>query len=116
MSEKRTIQLSFGGNSRNQVRSAYDFLKPEFVGGRGKRLRVDYTDRTDLVRQFMSIFQEKQYNEFDIRAIVHFLKRFHLSRSEIHAVIFHLGFRYKHPQVQGNLKIGGYYDADLKKG
>jgi len=114
VSTKRTICLSFGGNGRakTSVRSAYDFLKPEFVGGYGKHLRVDYRDRTDLTRQFMSIFLEKKYNEYDIRAIVHFLKRFHLTRSEIHAIIFHLDYRYKKPKVQGNLKIDGYYDAN----
>ena len=108
---KRTIRLSFGGNGRNSSRSAYDFLKPEFVGMYGKRLFVDYDDRSDLVRQFMGVFLKKEFTAFDIRVIIHFLKRFHLSKAEINAVVFHLGFRYVTPRCQGNLKIDGYYDA-----
>ena len=107
------IHLSFVGKhfdteSGERRKRANELLKPEYVG---KTIEIDYNDRSSVVRAFMDIFLEREYTPYEIKAVTHFLKRYHLSRAEIHAVILHLGYRYnKRNKSVGNVAVGKYLD------
>jgi predicted transport protein len=93
------------GEQRERTRQ---LLKPEYVG---KSIEVDYDDRSSVVRTFMDIFLEREYTAYEIRAVTRFLKRYYLSRAEIHAIILHLGYRYnKRNKAVGNMALADYLD------
>lgn len=105
-----------GGSGRSGVRRKTDFVKDEFI----RKCVFRYTDRSEIVRFFMQYFKEKQYSNTEITAISSFLKRHGLTRAERHAVVFHLGYRYKaKPLKQNNmlnLRINGYYNHQKRVG
>ena len=72
------MTLNLVGN----VKKIRDFIKPQYIG---KSVEVDYDQRSSVVRAFMDIFVVRDYSSTEIQTIAHFLKRYHLSRAEIHA-------------------------------
>jgi predicted transport protein len=103
-----SVSKHLNTKSGERRRRASEFLKPEYVG---KSIEVDYDDRSSVVRTFMDIFLEREYTSYEIKSVTHFLKRYHLSRAEIHAVILHLGYRYcKRNRSVGNVAVADYLD------
>jgi hypothetical protein len=116
------VKLSFygvgrGANGYNATshKKVSDFIKPEFMR---RHIEIDYNNRTDLVRQFYSIFVEREYNYRDICTIRRFLIRKKLTNAEVHAILFRLGFRYKiNPMTRriknmSHMAIDGYYNDE----
>ena len=98
----------FDGKSGERRKRSRELLKPEYIG---KSIEVDYTDRSSVVRAFMDIFLEREYTPYEIKAVTRFLKRYHLSRAEILAVILHMGYRYnKRNKSVGNVAVADYLD------
>jgi predicted transport protein len=117
LEEHMLVRLSFKGTSRDPVsgerRNAGFFLKPQYIG---RKIEVNYDDRSSLVRTFMDVFLEREYTTHDIKAISRFLKRYHLNRAEVLAVIHHLGYRYsKRYNVLGNVAVADYLDFNPNK-
>jgi hypothetical protein len=105
------IKLTWRGESgRSSVLRKTDFVKDEFV----TQSYFAYSSNTELVRFLMNYFKEKTFSEPEIHAISSFLKRHKLSRAERHAIVYHLGYRYRaHSSSQldmRNLQIDGYYN------
>lgn len=104
------------GGPRGGIKSLSDLVKPKFLN---KRIKIPLANRTKIVRFFMGIFKQKKYNYREISRIRRFLRRFHLSNAEIHAVVFSLGYQYS-SNVTGNLnlrhlKLNGYLDDKPKR-
>jgi hypothetical protein len=89
------------------ISHASRFLKPEYSG---KPLELDFNDRRSVVKTFMDAFLEREYSEREVAVISGFLKRKGLTRAEIHAVMFHLGYRYTTmtSPLTMHLKVGKY--------
>jgi hypothetical protein len=85
------------------------FIKPEYFC---KILDLDLDNRSSVVKAFMQVFLERQYSAREVAILSSFLKRKGLSRAEIHAVIFHLGYRYTtiNGPLTKHLKVGTYLD------
>jgi|WetSurMetagenome_2_1015567.scaffolds.fasta_scaffold55253_6 hypothetical protein len=115
------VRLSFYGKGRGSCgnqkihKNVSDFIKTEFLC---KSLEIDYNNRTDLVRKFYFIFIEKDYTYRDICTIRRFLQRKKLTKVEIHAILYRLGFRYKiRPmthrfRTMSHIAIDGYYNDE----
>jgi predicted transport protein len=107
------VRLSFTGRYFDAKSGRRAFLKPEYMG---KKIEVDYDDRSSVVRTFMGIFVEREYSSYEIKSITQFLKRYHLNRAEILAVIHHLGYRYhKRNTYLGHVSVAGYLDFNPNK-
>jgi predicted transport protein len=107
------VRLSFTGRYFNAKSGRRAFLKPEYMG---KKIEVDYDDRSSVVRTFMGVFVEREYTSYEIKAITEFLKRYHLNRAEILAVIHHLGYRYhKRYTALGHVAVADYLDFNPNK-
>jgi hypothetical protein len=111
---KLKVRLSFGGRQLDVKsgllrRKGREFLKLEYLG---RVIDVDYTNRSVVVRTFMDVFNEREYTSQEIKSIKRFLKRYHLNRAEVLAVILHLGYRYSaHNTSLGNVAIADYLDC-----
>lgn len=114
---KTNVHLVFG---RRKCKAS-DFLKIEYLN---KNVKLDYTNRTELVRFFMNVFKPNLIiTQGKVCRIRIWLSRLHLTNAEIHAILFHLGFRYKTlpncAQTKSshltNIRINGYFDNQFPK-
>lgn len=109
------IYVRWAGLHRGNITKSTRFFKHGFLGKTFLGLR---NDRTAIVRFFMEIFKDKKYSEHDIKAITRWLKNW-LSKAEIHAVVWSLGFRYKGDHCSNrslrNIRINGYHNHKEKK-
>jgi hypothetical protein len=96
-------------------------IKNDYIG---KHFFIDIEDRTKIIRLFLCALKQIQKDDYRTASVIRqFLRRFHLSNAEIHAVLFHIGFRYSSSNNSGsyknihldNIKINGYYDFQKKK-
>ncbi len=107
---EKGIRLGWCGDKGACHKHGKEYIKPEYLG---KMVKLNLSNRSDVVRFFMNIFLEREYTFRDISSISKFLKRKGLSRAERHAVIYKLGYRYSIPisakNSMENLSINGYF-------
>jgi hypothetical protein len=90
----RAVKLRLSSTNKIHTTKPFKlFLKEEF---RNKGfVYVNYSDRTSVVRTFMTIFEKKEYSALDCKRISYFLASKKLSKTEIRAIMFYLGYKYK---------------------
>lgn len=99
------IYWAGGFGSRGGIQKGSRFIKTEFMGKKFLGLK---SDRTALVRFFMTVFREdREYEQYDAKVINNWLKRYDLTRAERVAVITKLGYKYKKLK---HIMINGYLD------
>lgn len=119
---KITIKFSSGhGSSRGGTHSVRSFIHDEYMN---RTFHVNIEDRSGIVRLFMKAIKECDSKDWRKARRIHlFLKRFHLSRAEIHAILFNKGFRYSNIGTKGacsnpmlrNIYIDGYHNHHKTK-
>jgi len=115
--EIRVFKLYWVGGTGGKILSGYRFIKTGYLG---KRIIAITKNRSGIVRFFMKIFKVKpegkdKYDEHDIKAITHWLKRFGLSRAERTAIITKIGYKYYHHACNlAHMKVDGYLDQKPK--
>jgi len=111
------VKLGVGG-IRGNLQSARSIIKDVYVG---KTFKFDPENRTKIIRFFMEALRKCDPKEsYKAKRIRQFLDRFHLTNAEIHAILFHIGFRYSSKYGGGtpslrNIKINGYYEHHYRR-
>ena len=109
------IRITRTGQNRGSILPGRRFIKDAYIRKTFIAL-CDNKHRKGIVKFFMQIFKkEGQYNQYDIRTIHHWLKRFRLSRAEIQAIIFHIGYKYRSKSSNIGMKIDGYLDRPRRR-
>lgn len=114
---KALLRIKFACQTKGHggTSSLRQFVKDEYIG---KVFRISPNNRTELVRLFMHAFKTPIQNQHVIGAATRFLRNQHLSKAEIHAIIFSLGYRYcqlNRNAFLSNVKINGYYNHKKKE-
>jgi len=106
------------GGIRGNLESVRSIIKDAYIG---KTFKFKPNNRTKIIRFFMGILRKCEPNDsYKAKRIRQFLRRFHLTNAEIHAILFHIGFRYSTSTPTSNkslcnIKINGYFEHHYRK-
>jgi len=95
------LHLAWASGGKGSTKKGSRFIKSNFLGRKFIGLKYD---RTALVKFFMNVFVDREYGQYDVRAITSWLKRYGLTRAERVAIITRLGYKYtalKHIMIDG---------------
>jgi hypothetical protein len=104
----RKIKFGLGG-PRGKETALRDIVKDKYMC---HTFVLPRDGPTVLVRLFMEALRPINNGQNQVKLVRNFPSRFSLSGAEVHAVLFHLGYRYQSQKgrVLDHMKINGYLD------